>query len=264
MLESAWRYLKDVWNQYPDVDPAQVAKVVWSDAETACLEMLEAHAEIRLATTDSFVYRNLDEEVSSYPGALSLMFDLDSMMNFMADGCRAFEPEAMELLDGWRSQLNPRLKVDATMIWAQLAARHRDKLPLLVAELANSEDADDRCPARGVIAQLLGKIDPPSDAMVAVLAEVAGNMSEAQPLRSFCLEALMNLGPSAGAAIPVLEEVFSDPREDYDLQQFAWAALKSVQAPGKHHPCGGTVAEHLQGLYRVVKNSDLSGPDGNE
>jgi HEAT repeat protein len=97
----------------------------------------------------------------------------------------------------------------------------------------------------------LGNLGIASAEAVEVLAQVAGASSEAQPLRSYCIEALLDLGPPAVAAISTLEQILKNEAEDEDLRNFAWSALKSVGANSREHPCGGTVAEHMRSLYRA-------------
>ena len=65
----------------------------------------------------------------------------------------------------------------------------------------------------------------------------------------------MDMGPAAKSAIPALQHI-KENDDDSDLRMFAWAALKSVSAPSREHPCGGTVAEHMRSLGGGVLDRD--------
>lgn len=169
----------------------------------------------------------------------------------LSAGLQAIGSPVIELLQEWFKELEDVIqKARIAILLSEFGETAADCVPLLVAEVANSANPKERLYLRCCAAYALGNLEIASAEVIEVLAQVAAASSEAQRLRAYCIEALMDLGPPAAAAIPTLEQILNNEAEDEDLQHFAWAALKSVGAISREHPCGGTIAEHMRSLYR--------------
>jgi hypothetical protein len=221
----------------------------------AAADLVEAWIDINQAEDDesakaAFLSACKAHDLGPLPNYWSLMRD------FLFKGVRTLAAPAGDVLRGRLAQSADagRKLLSARMLYG-LRESAEASLPLFVAELADSADPDERVTWRSVCAAALGKLNIASPDVVEVLARVADDESECQPLRSYCIEALMDLGPGAAEVIRVLREIKGNDEDD-DLRHFAWSALKSVSAASREHPCGGTVAEHLRSLYKAVPDSE--------
>jgi hypothetical protein len=255
MTETTWRYLEMIWDEdHHGGDTSQALAVIndlWPDLEAAAQELAEAYLEVEFADANESARDALVRESERYRiGALAC--HLSAMQGVLLAGLEAIGAPAIEFIARrFKESGDAALQTVIALLLARLGSAAAACVPLLLAEVANSATPEKRFRLRQAAAYALGKLDVASPEVVETLAQLAGADSEAQALRSFCIEALMDLGPAAAAAIPVLERVLKNEAEDEDLRNFAWSALKSVGAPSREHPCGGTVAEHMRSLYRA-------------
>jgi hypothetical protein len=264
MTEATWRYLQRLGGMVqsgkdPDDVPEQDIRAavddMWADAGTAAAELIEAWMEIDVAEDNEsgkaeFLSACEAHGLGDLPNYCRVVRDL------LYEGVRAVSAPAGDFFYNLlRQSADLGRKTQSVRMLYGLRDAAAASVPLLVAELADSADPDERLSLRGFSAAVLGKLDLASPEVVEVLARVAADRGEYQPLRSYCIEALMDLGPAAAAAIPVLREIKANDEDD-DLRHFAWSALKSVRAASREHPCGGTVADHMRSLYHAVQDSE--------
>jgi HEAT repeat protein len=255
MTETAWKYLEMIWDDdHHGGDTSQARTVInelWPDLEGAAEELVEAYLQVKIAEEDE---TDRDALISASEGynVGGLPFHLPAMRQVLSAGLQAIGSPVITLLQKrFKESEDVVQKARIAILLAEFGEAAADCVPLLVAEVANSANPKERFNLRCSAAYALGNLGIASAEAVEVLAQVAGASSEAQPLRSYCIEALMDLGPPAAAAIPILEQILKNEAEDEDLRNFAWSALKSVGASSREHPCGGTWAEHMRSLYRA-------------
>jgi hypothetical protein len=262
MTETAWRYLQRLRDmvrsgEYPDglSEPEFRAAVgdVWADAAAAAAELIEAWMEVDIVEDDESAKAAFLSVCEAHD--LGELPSCGVTKELLLEGVHTVSGPAGDFLRGLlRQSADVGRKTQSVRLLYGLRDSAASSVPLLVAELADSADPHERLSLRVFSAAALGEFDIASPDVVEVLARVAADEGEYQPLRSYCIEALMDLGPGAAAAIPVLREI-KDHDEDDDLRHFAWSALKSVSAASREHPCGGTVAEHLRSLYMGVQDA---------
>lgn len=254
MTETTWKYLEMIWDdEHHGGDTSQALAVIqdlWPDFDQAAHELAEAYIEVDIAMQYKKVREALITVSENYRVG-GLPYHLQAMQIVLVDGLKAISLRTVPMLQRWFKESDDvTRKARIAGLMGDLGNLAADCVSLLLTELADSANPRQRHDVRCASAYALGKLDVASPDVVKVLMQVAGDTSENQALRSYCIEALMDLGPAAKSSIPTLTKIFYHD-EDEDLRHFAWAALKSVRAATREHPCGGTFADHMRSLYRT-------------
>lgn len=261
MTEAAWHYLEEAWGEdiYPDGDLAGLIAGQWPDPQRAASDLAAGWMEVKVAEEDEADRQALLSASERY-NVGGLPSCLPVMRQVLAAGLLAVGAPAIEFLQRRFMESSDSVeRAGIALLLGEFGVAAVGVAAVLATVLAEPDPEGDRRSIRIAAACALGQIgaaideDAAEAAMagaVEVLTRVAGDPAESQTLRSYCVEALMDIGPPARSAIPVLERVLQDDPDD-DLQHFAWSALKSVGAPSRDHPCGGTEAEHMRSLYRA-------------
>lgn len=252
MKTTVWKYIDTMYDDatWPNSDPMVCVQTVWDDRKTALLDLMAGHSEVINAEANPELTEQLWIEGEEFPNCIAMVAAPTVMSRVLRSGIRAIAAKDFDTILDMFESADCQLRTELANVIAMHGLgtnQSRSSRLLLNSVAASFSDSavDDNLLCYAF--QAFAKLDPPSDEMIDLITKYAADPANSQPLRSIAIEALMDIGPTANRSIPVLQQI-KESDGDKDLQRFAWAALKSVAAGERLHPCGGTVAEHMRSL----------------
>ncbi|WP_146601035.1 hypothetical protein [Novipirellula aureliae] len=254
MKTEVWNFLDLMYDDdtWPNTDLATTVDSVWNDAASALDDLVSAHIDLTYAEDDIDLAREIADEAEMHPTVGSMLAAPEIMVELVEDGLLLMAKRDFEsLLDYFDSAcLSERESLAKIILMHGFEGHDSHAGRSLLAAVQPPPKGWISPTLKSYAVQAFGKLDPPNAGMIEFARRTASNRSNNQSLRSLAIEALMDMGPIAKSAIPTLQRIHNDDPE-VGLKPFAWAALKSVRADSREHPCGGTVAEHMRSLYRA-------------
>lgn len=258
MKNQVWNFLELMYDDatWPNTDPVVCIDQLWDDHWLALQDLVVAQEEVNVAANEGSLFgSDLDDEAMEHPTVVAMLAAPQVMTSIIARGIKALRNDHWDQLLDWFESANEDTRAAIALVIASstiINTNPRAEKLLIMAISDDPKGASLRTISYSL--QGLGKATAVSDAAVQAVAKVAADRRQPQPIRSVAIEALMDMGPAAKSATELLQEIKKND-EDEDLRKFAWAALKSVAAPSREHPEGGTVADHMRRLY-LADNDD--------
>lgn len=252
MKVTVWNYLELMYDDatWPDTDPTACIDEVWEDRYSGLQDLMLAQDEVITAAGEgSLAGSAIAEEGQDHPSVMVMVFAPKIMRSVLSSGIEAVRAECWEkLLDDFEKSRGELQAAIALTIASTEIHNTDSRVERLMIEALENDSDDVLRRTKSYLLQGLGQARAVSEDVVRAVARLAGDRQQSQPIRSYALEALMDMGPAAASATEVLDDIMAN-EDDEDLKMFAWSALKSVTAPSREHPEGGTVADHLRELY---------------
>jgi Holliday junction resolvasome RuvABC DNA-binding subunit len=245
-------YLEMMFDEstWPKTDPVACVDTIWNDRWLGLQDLIVARDEIDVAAKAGARFGiNSDEEPKRPTRVMRLLAEPRAMQAIIDRGVFELRSDHWDRLFDWFENSTGDTRAAITFAIASRKLKSTDSRAgrLLIQTLTN--DADDAAlRAMHYAMQSLGQAKSISEDAVKAVAKVAADRRQSQPIRSIAIESLMDMGPAAKSATELLQDIKKND-DDEDLRMFAWAALKSVTAPSREHPEGGTVADHMRQLY---------------
>lgn len=252
MKAEVLNYLEMMFDEstWPETDPVACVDTIWNDRWLGLQDLIVARDEIDVAANGGAGFGiSFDEEPKRPTRVMRMLAAPPLMLAIIERGVRELRSDHWDRLLDWFEHSVGDTRAAITFAIASRKLKSTDSRAgrLLIQTLTNDADSA-ALRAMHYAIQGLGQAKSISDKAVKAVAKVAADRRQSQPIRSIAIESLMDMGPAAKSATELLQDIKKND-DDQDLRMFAWAALKSVTAPSREHPEGGTVADHMRQLY---------------